>query len=610
MFQSGILAAVRAPSFRRAVGVLASAVLMVPLAGCGLFGSDDEAQNAATKFLDAFAKGDNEAAGRLTDSADSAKALLDQVRSALEPESVRARVDRVEEDGSNATVAFTATWNFGDRREWTYAGRFGMRSEDDAWKVHWESTVVHPKLAAQQSMDLQVDEPQLAPVLDRDGQVVLEPNQVVSVLFETAKAGDAPAVAGALAGALSGFDATITQQSILDGAAKVGAEAPYQVAALRWNDYELVKPRIYDLPGVRFTSGPRLLAADKAFAPTLLPGIRKVVEADLAGKTGWRVVTIDVSGAEVEELHAKPAEPAKAAVTTLSTKLQNAAQATLATEPTPSMIVAMQPSTGELLAVAQNAPADAQGAIALTGRYAPGSTFKIVTASAALLGGTVTATTPVGCPASITVDGRPIPNNNDFEKGMIPLHDAFAYSCNTTFADLASKMGPSDLTNTAKRFGLGADFVMPGATTVTGSVPPASNVVERAEDGFGQGKVVASPFGMTLVASTVAAGTVPTPTLLRDKHTTTDTEPAAVDPAVLVAVRDMMHRMARGQPPLAPFPDLRGKTGTAQFGDGTQSHAWFVGYQGDLAFGVLLSGAGGSAKAVAATSRFLAALAS
>lgn len=583
---------------------------MVPLVGCGLFGSDDGAQNAATQFLDAFAKGDSKAAGTLTDSPDSATELLDEVRAALEPESVRARVDRIEEDGSNATVSFTVTWNFGERREWAYTGRFGMRSENDAWTVHWEPTVVHPKLAAQQSMDLQVDEPEFAPVLDRDGQVVLEPNQVVSVLFESAKAGDAPTVAGALAAALSGLDNTITQQSILDGAAKAGAETPYQVAALRWNDYELVKPRIYDLPGVRFTSGPRLLAADAAFAPTLLPGIRKVVEADLAGKTGWRVVTIDVTGAEVEELFAKPAEPAKAAVTTLSTKIQNAAQATLATEPTASMIVAMQPSTGELLAVAQNAPADAQGALALTGRYPPGSTFKIVTASAALLGGTVTATTPVGCPASVTVDGRSIPNNNDFARDMIPLHDAFAFSCNTTFADLASKMGPSDLTDTAKQFGLGVDFVMPGATTVTGSVPPATNVVERAEDGFGQGKVVASPFGMALVASTVVVGTVPTPTLLRDKHTTADTEPEAVDPAVLLAVRDMMHRMARSQPTLGSFPDVRGKTGTAQFGDGSQSHAWFVGYQGDLAFGVLLSGAGGSAKAVAATSRFLAALAS
>ncbi len=585
-------------------------MLVLPLAGCGVFGSDDGAQNAATQFLDAFAKGDNKAAAKLTDSADSATELLDQVRSALEPESVRARVDRVEEDGSNATVSFNVTWNFGDSREWTYTGRFGMGNEDDAWKVHWEPTVVHPKLAAQQSMDLQVDEPEFAPVLDRDGQVVLEPNQVVSVLFEAARAGDAPAVAGALAGALTGFDNTITQQSILDGSAKVEAGAPYQVAALRWNDYELVKPRIYDLPGVRFTSGPRLLAFDKAFAPTLLPGLRKLVEADLAGKTGWRVVTVDVSGAEVEELFAKPAEPAKAAVTTLSTKIQNAAQATLATEPTASMIVAMQPSTGELLAVAQNAQADAQGALALTGRYPPGSTFKIVTASAALLGGTVTATTPVGCPASITVDGRPIPNNDDFAKGMIPLHDAFAFSCNTTFADLAVKMGPSVLTDTAKQFGLGVDFVVPGATTVTGTVPPATNVVERAEDGFGQGKVVASPFGMTLVAATVAAGTMPTPTLLRDKHTTADAEPEAVDPAVLIAVRDMMQRMARSQPVLAPFPDVNGKTGTAQFGDGTQSHAWFVGYQGDLAFGVLLSGAGGSSKAVAATSRFLAALAS
>ena len=64
---------------------------------------------------------------------------------------------------------------------------------------------------------------------------------------------------------------------------------------------------IYDLPGVRFTSSPRLLADDKAFAPTVLPGIRKVVEADLTGKAGWRVITTDPSGAEVEELYAKAA---------------------------------------------------------------------------------------------------------------------------------------------------------------------------------------------------------------------------------------------------------------------------------------------------------------
>ena len=85
---------------------------------------------------------------------------------------------------------------------------------------------------------MQGQQPELAPVLDRDGNLVLAPNRVVSVLLEKEKAGDVNAVAGALATALAGFDNTITQASILDGANKAPAGQPYQVAALRQADYE------------------------------------------------------------------------------------------------------------------------------------------------------------------------------------------------------------------------------------------------------------------------------------------------------------------------------------------------------------------------------------
>jgi beta-lactamase class D len=567
-------------------------------------------EDTADAFVNAFAKGDLAAAARETDSADSAEAQMSEVRAALEPKAVRAKVEEVTKaDGSaTANAAYTITWDLGENRQWTYESHFELRETDNTWHVHWDSTVLHPKLAQQQAIAVQGQQPELAPVLDRDGNLVLAPNRVISVLLEKAKAGDVNAVAGALATALSGFDKTITQASILAGVAKTPAGRPYQVVALRQPDYDLVKPRIYDLPGVRFTSAPRLLPNDKGFAPTLLPGIRKVVEADLTGKAGWRVITTDPTGAEVEELYAKAAEPATAASTTLSVAVQNAAQAAVNPEPTPSMLVAMQPSTGEVLAVAQNAVADKQGPVALMGRYPPGSTFKIVTATAALAAGKVTAATPLGCPAAIVVDGREIPNSNRFAKGTVPLSTAFAFSCNTTFAQLATQMGPSELTETAKDLGLGVDFVMPGATTVTGSVPPASNVVERAEDGFGQGKVVASPFGMALVVSTVATGTMPTPTLLAGEETEADTRVRPVSPQVLDGVRAMMLEMARTQPALAPFPGLRGKTGTAQFGDGTHSHGWFVGYRGDLAFAVLLTDAGVSSKAVVAAARFLSGL--
>jgi cell division protein FtsI/penicillin-binding protein 2 len=566
--------------------------------------------DTANAFLTAFARGDLTAAAKETDSPDSAQDQMGAVRDALEPESVKTTVEEVDQaDGApTANVAYSVTWDLGPGREWTYDSHFELRESNEKWQIHWTPTVIHPKLAQQQAIAVQGQQPELAPVLDRDGNLVLAPSRVVSVLLEKEKAGDVQAVAGALATALGGIDRTITQASILAGANKTPAGQPYQVVALRQSDYDRVKPAIYDLPGVRFTSAPRLLPNDKAFAPTLLPGIRKVVEADLTGKAGWRVITTDPTGAEVEELYAKAAEPAEAANTTLSVGTQNAAQAAVNTEPTPSMIVAMQPSTGELLAVAQNPAADKQGPIALMGRYPPGSTFKIATAAAALATGKVTGATPVGCPATITVEGREIPNSGKFDKGTIPLSSAFAFSCNTTFAQLATQMGPSELTETAKQLGLGVDFVMPGATTVTGSVPPASNVVERAEDGFGQGKVVASPFGMAVLVSTVATGEMATPTLLRGATTKADTTVEPVSPQVLDGVRAMMREMVRITPALAAFPGLHGKTGTAQFGDGKHSHGWFVGYRGDLAFAVLLTGADVSSKAVAAAARFLSGL--
>jgi cell division protein FtsI/penicillin-binding protein 2 len=598
---------------RSKVLCLAAVVSLLPLsAACGLFGSDEPGPEAvANEFLATFAGGDTASASGKTDSADAARKLMDKVRGSLKPASVSSEVQRVDGgDGASAKAAYTLTWDLGRNRRWTYSAELELRKDGGNWRVHWSPSVIHPKLAEQQSIAVQDLQPTLAPVLDRDGEVLLEPTQVVSVLLDRKKAGDLAAVAGKLADALKGLDATITQQSVVDGATQTTEGQPYLVVALREGDYQQVKSLIYELPGVRFTSGPRLLAGDKKFAPQLVPGIRKVVEDQVAGKAGWRVTTVDLAGADVEELFAKPAEPAQAITATLSHRTQNAAQAALASVQTSAMMVVMQPSTGEILAVAQNPAADKEGAIALSGRYPPGSTFKMITATAALESGKVTADTMVGCPGTTTIDGRVIPNSNKFDKGTIPLHSAFAFSCNTTFATLAVDLPQDGLTIAARKLGIGVDFVVPGLTTVTGSVPPASGKVERAEDGFGQGKVVASPFGLAVVVSTVATGTMPKPILVRGAETKVDTTPEPVEGPVIEAVRAMMREVVTAGTAglLASYGEVAGKTGTAQFGDGTHSHGWFAGYRGDLAFATLITDAGESGKAVQATARFLSAL--
>ncbi|MCS7482636.1 penicillin-binding transpeptidase domain-containing protein [Umezawaea endophytica] len=592
--------------------VVLSALLVVT--GCGLFESRPGPDQITSDFVARLSSGDTQAAAALTDDPGQAKDVLDKVRTALKPESLAVKVEQVRNaagEGSTAEATVTYDWNVGHGHVWNYQSKVELRRDDDDWKVHWLPSLVHPKLAAQQSLAVAELTPNLAPVLDRDGEPLLAPEAVVSVLLDRKEATDLPAVTAALATALTPFDKAITQQSITDGAAGVPEGQVYQVAALRDADYQAVKPQIYDLPGVRFTSRTSLLPPVKNFGSQILPAIRKSVEEQVAGRSGFRVYTVAAGGDELEGLYEKASEPAQAVKSALGKAIQVAAEDAVEPVAEPAMLVAIQPSTGDVLAVAQNGPADVQGPIALTGQFAPGSTFKIVSAVAALEDGKVQGDTPVPCPGKTTIDGRRVvPNDHDFDKGTIPLHSAFAFSCNTTFAEIAAALPADGLTKTAGKLGLGVDFEIPAITTITGSVPPATDVVERAEDGFGQGKVLASPFGMAMVAATVASGKQPVPSLLRGQETKVDRPSETIPPTVLEPVRQMMREVVEVGTAqlLADLPEARGKTGTAQFGDGVNSHGWFVGYKGDLAFATLVLGANSSLPAVEVTGKFLRAL--
>ena len=151
-----------------------------------------------------------------------------------------------------------------------------------------------------------------------------------------------------------------------------------------------------------------------------------------------------------------PAAPAPSITISLDRAVQNAAQnAVNGVTGKKAMIVAIKPSTGEILAVAQNADADADGPTATTGLYPPGSTFKIITAGAAIERDMATPNTLLGCPGTVDIGHRTIPNYGGFDLGTVPMSRAFASSCNTTFAELASQMPPRGLTQAAAQYGIG-----------------------------------------------------------------------------------------------------------------------------------------------------------
>jgi cell division protein FtsI/penicillin-binding protein 2 len=164
-------------------------------------------------------------------------------------------------------------------------------------------------------------------------------------------------------------------------------------------------------------------------------------------------------------------------------------------------------------------------------------------------------------------------------------------------------MPPRGLSQAAARYGIGLDYQMDGIPTVTGSVPPTVDLAERTEDGFGQGKVLASPFGMALVAATVAAGKTPVPRLIEGRPTTVTGDTAPITEKMLDGLRPMMRLVVTNGTgkDAADCGAVFGKTGEAEFPGG--SHSWFAGYRGDMAFAALIVGGGSSEYAVRMTKR-------
>lgn len=552
----------------------------------------------ADQFFAALAKGDTAAAADLSDKPADARAALNQAWAGLQAQSLDAQLLSSKYTEDTGTVAYRYTWHLPKDRVWTYDGQLNMVRDEGNWEVRWSTTGLHPNLGENQTFALRADPPRRASVNERGGTDVLVPGYRYNYALDArAAAGDLMPTAQAVVDALRPFDDTLDAQRLAEQASS--SIKPMSLITLNQADHDRVKGLLQNRPGVVITPQDDMLATDDRFAPAIVNEVKKSVVDELDGQAGWRVVTVNQNGADVDVLNEVPGAPAPSITISLDRAVQNAAQDAVNMVGKKAMIVAIKPSTGEILAVAQNPAADADGPVATTGLYPPGSTFKIVTAGAAVDRDMATPNTLLGCPGTADIGHRTVPNYGGFDLGTVPMSRAFASSCNTTFAELASKMPPRGLTTAAAQYGLGVDYEVDGITTLTGSVPPTVDLAERTEDGFGQGKVLASPFGMAMVAATVAAGKTPVPQLIEGKPTKTNGEEALpISPKMVDALRPMMQLVVTNgtAKELNGSGDVRGKTGEAEYNGG--SHAWFAGYRGDLAFAALIVGGGSSEYAV------------
>ncbi|TKV60983.1 penicillin-binding protein [Nakamurella flava] len=595
-------------------------------------------------FTAAWQSFDPDAAAGLTDNPPEAAQVLDAVTANLGADTLRIAAGPVTRNGDTATSTATMSWTVDDDT-WTYPVTWTWRHTGggaDGWDLVWTPTVVHPQLGERQTIAARATAAEPGVVVDRTGTQLVSPTRVFSVVVVPSQTPDLAATAAALAPVLAPFDPSITPDSITAGVGQATSEAgggspsaspaspsapasaapeggadgtarpvQYTVVNLRESDYQQVKPQLDAIPGLIFPSQQRNLPPTRDFARTTLASVNEAVAPRLKGTSGWTVFTVDATGGVLETLFDQPAAAGQRVQLTLDIGLQKSAEQVLAGVSEPAVLLTMQPSTGEILTIAQNPAADALGSIGLTGRYPPGSTFKIVTASAGLSSGLLTPEKVVPCPGTWTVDGRLIRNHDEFDLGDVAVTEAFAYSCNTTFAQVATQLPADALTSMAAAYGIGPDYVVDGVTTLTGAVPAATSQVQKAENGFGQGQVLVTPFGELLMAATAARGAAPTPVLIRGgAATTVDQAPADRSPAVQTGIRTLMRAVvAEGTGTLDPsLGDVYAKTGTAEYvgEDGTPgSHAWVTGYRGDLAFVVFIAGGGESSRSVQLLDQFL-----
>jgi hypothetical protein len=314
------------------------------------------------------------------------------------------------------------------------------------------------------------------------------------------------------------------------------------------------------------------------------------------GTPGLNVELQNAKGAAVPGSQAQIVMPGDipSLATTIDTRAEAAARSAVGMHKNSSMVV-LQPSTGRILAVANNAGSND---FALTAQVAPGSTMKVITSAALFNAGVLTPSSPVACPPTYTITGITYHNDkNETLPAGTPFVDDFAQSCNNAFTQQWSHLtGPNSLAATAKTyFGLNTEWSIgiPGISAAYFNAPSSASGSELAQEAFGEGQLTASPIAMASVAATVAAGQFHQPILLQDaKQVTATPLPANTD----ASLKQLMRAVVTGGTAagLGFGPTVYAKTGTASIKGQEQPNSWLIAFDPakDIAIGCLVTNAG------------------
>jgi hypothetical protein len=262
-----------------------------------------------------------------------------------------------------------------------------------------------------------------------------------------------------------------------------------------------------------------------------------------------------------------------------------------------SAMVAIQPSTGKILAIANNAGFND---FALTAAIAPGSTMKVITSTALFNSGVLTANSPVACPQTFTLTGNTFHNDQgESEPPGTPFITDFALSCNNAFTTQWQHLtGNASLAHTAQQYyGLDQkwDIGIGGLAHSYFNAPASATGSELAQEAFGQGSLIASPIAMASVAATVEAGMFHQPYLVPGtKQVTASPLPASTDSQLHQLMRAVVADPGGTANGIGLGPNVYAKTGTATVTNNEQPNSWLIAFDPskDVAVACLVVNAG------------------
>ena len=544
-------------------------------------------------------------------------------------------------DMNDAVLPLQWSWEI-EGNAWDYDTEVALSYDDSQWWVQWEPAAFAPGLESGKRIGVDSHAPERAEILAGDDTPIITERAIRRYGLDKAKIGedDLESAAEEIAEA-----AGVDPESFTTRVLAAGPKAFVEAISVRPEDADAwIEDGFEDLPGALVVSGEALLAPTRTFARELLgrageataeiiedsdgeitagdvvgiSGLQKEYDAQLRGRDEVEIFAVNASSCQdpldcpeaerttLATLEGGAPEPLKL---TLDVDLQMAAEKVLANAPKAdakdapgAAIVAIRPSSGEVLALA-NAEANEGQNLAAVGQFPPGSTFKVVTALALLRSG-LAVDDVVSCPETTTVDGREFKNYDAYPSdklGEIPFTVAFAESCNTALIDLREEISPDDLVDAAQSLGLGLDLADDplGYPAFLGSVPEPEEGTEYAASLIGQGRTLASPLAMATVAASVQAGETVIPTLIDGLSPSTE-PPTPLTETEAQTLRDLMGAVvSEGTGRLLadlPGEEVLAKTGTAEHGDAElPPHTWMVGIQGDLAVGVFVEhGIGGA----------------